>query len=276
MWSRISLLFLLLLPLTTTAETVFKPRKGEILLEWELTEGATKYEIEVVSYDGKIKKNFHSNTNAFQFKLTSEVYMFRGRTVNKDGIVSDWSEWRDLSIPFAAVPIKFEVASKEDVAEVKWKPVEDVKKFKVVAKEPKKKIVKEFIVQGTKLKTRLPAGKFQFSVQAVSEDGRETAAIEQPEPVKFFVEKEAKPVIAYDQGDINIKQIEGVNYNCALSYSPFMEDAWERVPVNSCKIKEIKTPLKPGRYRASVVSTSEERGDSDPEIIEFVVKPKDL
>jgi hypothetical protein len=277
MWSGIRLFFLIILISGVSfGKGLFKPRTGEVQIEWEVIKDAVKYEIEIISQDGKFTKRYHSSTNAFKFPLVSNIYLFRGRTVNGENLTSAWSGWRDLNVPFEPVPIKFEVKSKEDTAEVKWEPVKMAKKYKIVARERKKNILKEFVVSGNKLKTRLPAGKFQFSVQAVSDDGRETAAIESPVPVKLYIEKENPPEATFEAGDIAIKQVEGKTYNCALSYAPFLEDTWQRVEVDSCKIKNVTTPLKPGRYRANVVSTSEDRGDSDPQQVEFIVKPKDL
>ena len=277
MWSRIKLFLILTLLVTPSfAKDLFKPRTGEVYLEWEHVQDAKKYEIEVVSNDGKFTKRFHSSTNAFKIPLVSNVYQFRGRTVNEKDETSAWSGWRDLNIPFEPIPIKFQVKTQEDMAEVKWEPVAKAKKFKITAIEPKKKIVKEFVVTGTKFKTRLPAGKFQISVQAISDDGRTTAAIESPTPIKTYVERENPPEASFDGGDIEIKQVEGIKYNCALSYAPFLEDKWERVEVNSCKIKDVTTPLKPGRYKANIVSTSDDRGDSEPKELEFIIKPKEL
>lgn len=112
-------------------------------LELEAIEGATNYEIELISLANKKVLNFKMKNPVWKAKVRPGLYEMRLRSFDSRGVPGEWSAAEKFAVNFAAPTLIAPVANEkkktgEDGAyatEFKWSPVPGAKKYRVTVQE---------------------------------------------------------------------------------------------------------------------------------------------
>jgi hypothetical protein len=150
-----------------------------VFLEWEAVEDASKYELEIVSSDGKAQK-FTTKSPQFDYELNVGVYKMRIRAFDDRNVPGAWSPLSDFNVSlseFRKQPEKdaqiIVESIKEGLVRFEWQTISGVTNYKFYLRRGERE--ESFVVADTKFEKILPlGGDFQWSVAPMFFDGSES------------------------------------------------------------------------------------------------------
>jgi hypothetical protein len=263
---------------------------SSVELQWEDSDGAFMYEVEVYNSKSKLLKKFVSKTSLFKFKSTSGKIKLRGRVMDAYGKKGLWSDMIETQVPpddikFApdtsGISAKANTKTLKSKVNLSWPESTQAKKYLVKVYDKDGKVVAEKTVNKTSESFEFDVGSYHYSITPIGNDqiaGKEVMA---PRPIQIETAQlpsERFNIVKGPKGELQIKMPvkPGMKVFGELEYAHHLAEDWTPVLKYSPLEESIWTPdtkLKPGRYRVGFWVTRAGWTDSGKFKHEFVVKP---
>lgn len=260
----------------------------EVEFEWEEVEDAKHYQVEIRNEKG-FTKTLTSNSPSFKVKnIAPGKYQIRGQ-VHAKGFqekLSKWSDWKAFDVPPTPsqfVPLKiteYQIAPGSFISQIPlvWMPVEGAAEYILEVFDSEGKSHKKIFSKKPEALLELRPGTYSCTITTKTEDGLESEAVSLNE--KIFIQKNPievphNVVLNQKDGTISFLVPEGIFVELTLERRSFLGSQWEKVEHKELKEYTFKWSqrLRPGKYRAILVSKNAFNEFSKPFIKEFIVKP---
>lgn len=259
---------------------------SKVELEFEATEGAKSYQVEVRKAD-KVVVVKDSNEPAFVLELAPGKYEIRTRVRDSRKVFSEWSGAESISVDAPGLVLKPEnsfakAINPDDPFEAlhfHWPEMPMAKAYLVKVKDAKNQIVSEKKYTTNQASLALAPGQYFYNVQVIYDESTvsppspfepslSVSGSEVPSPkVKWQSEKNGERTAHWSVA-------EGVTALVRLEYSAFLSEEWSLVQ-DKFEKPELKTLnlRPPGKYRLVLQASVPGWQSSAPTIEEFEVKP---
>lgn len=262
----------------------------EVEFEWEEIEDAKHYQVEIRNEKGFIK-SLTSNSPNFKVKnIAPGKYQIRGQVHTKgfQEKQSKWSDWRAFDVPPTPsqfVPLKiteYQIAPGSFLSKIPitWIPVEGATEYVLEIFDSEGKSHKKNFSKKTEALLELRPGTYSCTITAKTEDGLESEPVSLNE--KIFIQKNPieaprNVVLNEKDGSVSFLVPEGIFVELTLERQSFLGSQWEKVEHKDLKDSSFKwsQKLRPGKYRAILVSKNAFNEFSKPFLKEFIVKPEE-
>jgi hypothetical protein len=269
--------------------------KRFVEIEFESTDGAVKYELEVYSnLTKKFIKAFNSKTSLFKLNVKMGKYFIRSRITDMFQRTSEWSELTEMVIapppskilskaPDSKTAVIADKSTNTFSTTLKWEPLPSVENYLIIAETPEGEKITEYKSSQPELKIELSPGAYRFKVMAILADG----TVGDPSPLSDEYKilgakilpprlsvKSSKDKKKYVQvrSELNDATLEGF-----LEYQRWESNNWTLVrKIENLEVKdiEIEDSLSPGKYKLTLKTIGKGHSVSDSTLVEFIIKPK--
>lgn len=258
--------------------------KRQISLELEEVEGASAYEIELISKKTNKPLSFKMTKPLWKASIRPGEYSLRLRSYDARGVPGNWSEATEFLVrlpsplllqPVADSAIKTNEDENFSVA-FAWQEIPGAKKYRldVLQVGGTQKWSETFTEP--KGEVKLPVAKpYTWTVTAISQNKEDGETQEKPQPFTLIGRKLEPPKIEKPEdiwvNQLNWKTVDHAShYTCLLQHKD--EKAWAQMDLRKdYQLNSLSLPISypGGKYRLTVQAEAALREPSDPAKIEF-------
>lgn len=285
-------MFITFLIFSCAVSALAEPYRRLVSFEWEVIEGASKYDVELKSTkkDGKTFK-FQTTDAVWTGKLAIGNYEMKLRALDYRGVPGDWSAPSLFIVNLEPVQITSPALNanlqspndKETALNLAWKPVGGANNYKIQVESADGSFKKEFETDKTQLKVEVPAAqKFNWKVMA---HGPGETTSDAPSESQFQVIGSAlgAPVIEKPENEFvrNVKWSKPEHadkFDVTVSKLDAAKKQW--VKVQEFKdVPDDNVPFDPkwegGTYRVDLQAKGDMRKESKRTVTKFKVRKGD-
>jgi hypothetical protein len=269
--------------------------KRFVEIEFESTEGAISYELEVYNnVTKKFIKGFTSKTSTFKLNVKMGKYLIRSRITDMYQRTSSWSELNEMVIappptkitskaPDSTVPTFADKKTNTFSTHLNWSPLPGVDKYMVIAETPEGEKITEYKSDKAELKLDLTPGVYKFKVMAILADGTVGDASPLSDTYNILGAKILPPRLAFKKRKdgmsyVQVKsELKDAVLEGTLEYQAWESEVWSVArKIEKAEIKDIELDqsLIPGKYKITLNAVAQGYSSSESTSIEFIIKPK--
>ena len=285
----LTLSWLLLSAGPTYAQT--QKARRNVQVEWEAVEGATQYEVQIVSKEEKGKKPLHFKISEpkWEANIKPGLYSMQVRSFDDRGVPGEWSPASELKVklqsvimvsPKPAETINGEHDNSQNV-EFSWEPVPSALRYKITVHSKSSSWQNSQELSETTLKLSLPVGEaFEWNVVGIDSKSEEGEVNEAPQLFSIHGPALRKPSIVKPISkfidEVHWSAVDKAQrYSYELSYRDPETKQWQVIEtkpdLTDTQIKlDISRPS--GRYRLKVHAEADLRDPSNEAKREFYVQ----